>query len=172
MVAATTHYAELKTFATEHPGVTNAAVEFDVTTLREHMAFSLVLFELVASVLGLFGEKDTGIPIDSVRAMELLLQANPDINLLYNGHWNFTSILPEGWKHYGMPTLVGDQVKDAQFEAKGCAISVASASMMTDLVKGKTLDEGHAIARRFTREWERPAAGSPPGRTACVATVR
>ena len=34
MVAATTHYAELKTFATEHPGVTNAAVEFDVRTLR------------------------------------------------------------------------------------------------------------------------------------------
>ncbi|HYI66166.1 MAG TPA: endonuclease MutS2 [Candidatus Limnocylindrales bacterium] len=34
MVAATTHYAELKTFATEHPSVTNAAVEFDVATLR------------------------------------------------------------------------------------------------------------------------------------------
>ena len=34
MVAATTHYAELKTFATEHPEVSNAAVEFDVTTLR------------------------------------------------------------------------------------------------------------------------------------------
>ncbi|MGH2445075.1 MAG: endonuclease MutS2 [Candidatus Limnocylindria bacterium] len=33
-VAATTHYAELKTFATEHPGVTNAAVEFDVATLQ------------------------------------------------------------------------------------------------------------------------------------------
>ncbi len=34
MVAATTHYAELKTFATEHAEVTNAAVEFDVATLR------------------------------------------------------------------------------------------------------------------------------------------
>jgi dipeptidyl aminopeptidase/acylaminoacyl peptidase len=37
-----------------------------------------------------------------------------DINLLYDGHWNFTSSLPDEWKQYGMPQLVGDQVKDAE----------------------------------------------------------
>ena len=37
-----------------------------------------------------------------------------DINLLYDGQWNFTSDLPDGWKQYGMPELVGDQVKDAE----------------------------------------------------------
>ena len=37
-----------------------------------------------------------------------------DINLMYDGTWNFTSDLPEGYKQYGMPQLVGDQVKDAE----------------------------------------------------------
>jgi len=36
-----------------------------------------------------------------------------DINLMYDGHWSFLSDLPEAWKQYGMPELIGDQVKDA-----------------------------------------------------------
>ena len=34
-----------------------------------------------------------------------------------------------------------NRIEDAAFEGRGCAISVASASMMTDIVKGKTMDE-------------------------------
>ena len=36
-----------------------------------------------------------------------------DINLLYDGHWSFASDLQEQWKVYGMPDMIGDQVKDA-----------------------------------------------------------
>ncbi|MDC8759603.1 alpha/beta hydrolase family protein [Janthinobacterium fluminis] len=36
-----------------------------------------------------------------------------DINLMYTGHWSFTSDMTEGWKRYGMPDLIGDPVKDA-----------------------------------------------------------
>ena len=36
-----------------------------------------------------------------------------DINLLYDGHWTSDSDLDSGYKKYGMPVLVGDQVKDA-----------------------------------------------------------
>jgi nitrogen fixation NifU-like protein len=39
----------------------------------------------------------------------------------------------------------GQTVKDVRFSAVGCAISKASASMLTDLVKGQTLDEIKAL---------------------------
>lgn len=40
-------------------------------------------------------------------------------------------------------------VKDVSFEGSGCAISKASASMMTESVKGKTLDEVRNIFNDF-----------------------
>jgi len=47
-------------------------------------------------------------------------------------------------------TLGADQkIEDAAFEGRGCAISVASASMMTDIVKGKTIKEVEALFEDF-----------------------
>jgi len=39
----------------------------------------------------------------------------------------------------------GDQVQDAAFQGSGCCISKASASLMTDIVKGKTKAEVKAL---------------------------
>lgn len=41
------------------------------------------------------------------------------------------------------------RVQDIRFEGQGCAISTASASLMTEAVKGKTLQEAEAIFREF-----------------------
>jgi len=44
----------------------------------------------------------------------------------------------------------GDIVKDAKFDGEGCSISMASASMMTQAVKGKTVDEALKLADIFS----------------------
>ncbi|PYS20713.1 MAG: SUF system NifU family Fe-S cluster assembly protein [Acidobacteria bacterium] len=44
-----------------------------------------------------------------------------------------------------------DQVKDVSFEGSGCAISKASASMMTQAVKGKTKAEAEKLFNEFHR---------------------
>ncbi len=46
-------------------------------------------------------------------------------------------------------SLDGDTVTDVAFKGSGCAISKASASMMTQAVKGKTKDEAEAIFGEF-----------------------
>lgn len=43
----------------------------------------------------------------------------------------------------------GDVVKDVHFVGRGCAISVASASMMTELVKGKTVEQTERLFSAF-----------------------
>lgn len=45
--------------------------------------------------------------------------------------------------------LDGDRIADARFEARGCAISVASASMMTEIMKGMTVEEAESAFERF-----------------------
>ncbi len=43
----------------------------------------------------------------------------------------------------------GDSVRDLRFSGRGCSISLASASMMTQLVKGKGAEEIDALRNRF-----------------------
>jgi nitrogen fixation NifU-like protein len=45
--------------------------------------------------------------------------------------------------------LDGDKISDIAFEGSGCAISKASASLMTTVVKGKTVAEAERLFRRF-----------------------
>jgi SUF system FeS assembly protein, NifU family len=42
------------------------------------------------------------------------------------------------------------KVIDAKFSGEGCSISLSSASMMTEAVKGKTYDEALELAERFS----------------------
>jgi nitrogen fixation NifU-like protein len=43
----------------------------------------------------------------------------------------------------------GDRIEDLGFQGSGCAISTASASLMTSVVKGKTVDEAERLFRHF-----------------------
>jgi nitrogen fixation NifU-like protein len=43
----------------------------------------------------------------------------------------------------------GDKIADVSFEGRGCAISTAAASLMTEVLKGKTLDEARALFAQF-----------------------
>jgi nitrogen fixation protein NifU and related proteins len=45
--------------------------------------------------------------------------------------------------------LDGDRIADVAFQGSGCAISKASASLMTEALKGKTVDEARALFDRF-----------------------
>jgi len=54
--------------------------------------------------------------------------------------------------------MEGDRIVNVSFEGSGCAISKASASLMTEAVKGKTVDEARALFERFHN-----LVTSPPG---------
>jgi len=65
-------------------------------------------------------------------------------------------------------------VSDVSFEGAGCAISKASASLMTDAVKGKSLAEAQALFDRFHRMVTTPPGQSVEdlGKLSALAGVR
>jgi len=70
--------------------------------------------------------------------------------------------------------LAGDRIEDIRFEGKGCAISTASASLMTEAVKGK---DRAAVRRLFESVHDLltrtdAPAGSELGKLAALSGVR
>jgi nitrogen fixation NifU-like protein len=72
--------------------------------------------------------------------------------------------------------LDGDVIREVTFQGSGCAISRASASLMTDALKGKTVAEAEVLFERFhdlvTSDPQTPANTEGLGKLAVFAGVR
>ena len=70
--------------------------------------------------------------------------------------------------------LDGETIEEVSFEGAGCAISKASASMMTDALKGRTVAEANALFERFHRMVTTPPdqAVEDMGKLSSLAGVR
>lgn len=71
--------------------------------------------------------------------------------------------------------VVDGVVTDLSFQGSGCAISTASASMMTEALKGKPVAEAHRMFRSFhalVTGQPPPAEGAPLGKLAALEGVR
>ncbi len=72
--------------------------------------------------------------------------------------------------------VAGDRLRDLRFAGRGCAISTASASLLTEAVKGRTTAEAHALFERFhaavTAPSDAPVDTAPLGKLAALAGVR
>lgn len=72
--------------------------------------------------------------------------------------------------------ISGDAIEDVRFEGSGCAISKASASLMTEALKGKTLADAKALFERFHRMVTSPPDEEPDtsqlGKLVVLAGVR
>lgn len=64
--------------------------------------------------------------------------------------------------------LEGDVIRDASFEGTGCAISRASASMMTQAIVGKTRAEAEWLFTRF----HQLVTGAPAGDEASLGKLK
>ena len=70
--------------------------------------------------------------------------ALPDATRIANGH---NPLCGDRLKLY--LKLDGDRIANIAFEGSGCAISKASASLMTDAVKGQSIADANALFNRF-----------------------
>jgi nitrogen fixation NifU-like protein len=71
-------------------------------------------------------------------------------------------------------TVEGDRIADVAFQGSGCAISKASASLMTDALKGRTVTEARDLFERFHRMVTTPpdAPVEDLGKLSVLAGVR
>ena len=70
--------------------------------------------------------------------------------------------------------LDGDRIEDVRFEGKGCAISTASASLMTESIKGRSRSDIQALFERVHALLTRQDASADPslGKLAALSGVR
>jgi nitrogen fixation protein NifU and related proteins len=69
--------------------------------------------------------------------------------------------------------LAGDAIEDIRFEGQGCAISTASASLMTEAVKGKSRSDALALFERVHRLLTGDTeSGEDLGKLAALSGVR
>ena len=54
--------------------------------------------------------------------------------------------------------IEGDRVAEASFQCECCGISMASASVMTEVITGRTVSEARSVYRHFERLLTEPAA--------------
>jgi len=73
-------------------------------------------------------------------------------------------------------TVEGGVIRDVRFDGKGCAISTASASIMTDAVKGRTIEQARALFEQFhdllTLSSDAPIDAQALGKLAAFSGVR
>lgn len=68
--------------------------------------------------------------------------------------------------------LSGEVIAEARFEGVGCAISTASASLMTEALKGKTIGEAEALFAGFHALLTGSGESVPLGKLQALAGVR